>query len=625
MTTNLHITTQTTSTVMLALFLTAHTGAIAGQENEKPNPKQVQLTLNELQSGDWLIKWEAMQKLSQWEVAEAVQPILAILKGKEHPWVRGRALVALSVLQGKSVLPTALNAFKTQNPLPLRIAAVEALGLIGSPKGEEAIRKAIGENNAEMRFHALAALAKWNQKHAWVAAKTGLASQDTGVRNASTRALVFIQTPEAKQQLIDLLGSSDAQVQLEAVRSLRKTLDPNAIPALLHLRVNYRDRSTYLECERALSAYKDEALKQPLLDAMQDKNPKMYQLALKLLARQPTREVCDELAPYARKPGKQFASVLPALLEVLALRSPGRYQDIFSSHLENPDRAARLKAIDCLSRCPEANLFSLLKGNLSATDNAVRQAAFKALQSSSAELPKEGIVQYLAPLLKPNNPGLYKPAIDLLAKRITAGKLDEALEGLAPFLSSADASQRTIAATTLDRVADQSGKARIAAAQGYVTHWMVIGSFPLVRTGEGAGYPPEREINFKKKYQAEKDREVQWFPWTVETTTGKTPLHDLLFPPPTDNKVAFCAAALESSAEQKVQFHLYTDDGFVLWLNKSKIGEQSGAGKYRLEGKLTKGKNQILVRVDNRRDWWWLQLRVTDRNGRRAGMKNAQP
>ncbi|MBM4038738.1 MAG: hypothetical protein FJ290_09505 [Planctomycetes bacterium] len=57
-----------------------------------PTPLAVEQALEELRSGDWVLKWAAMTQLARWRVKEADAPLKAILAGKDHPWVRGRAL-----------------------------------------------------------------------------------------------------------------------------------------------------------------------------------------------------------------------------------------------------------------------------------------------------------------------------------------------------------------------------------------------------------------------------------------------------------------------------------------------------------------------------------------------------
>ena len=63
-----------------------------------------------------------MAVLAQAKEKQAVAPLKAILAGQAHPWVRGRALVALAGILGEGVLEDAIALAQHQAP-ELRAAA----------------------------------------------------------------------------------------------------------------------------------------------------------------------------------------------------------------------------------------------------------------------------------------------------------------------------------------------------------------------------------------------------------------------------------------------------------------------------------------------------------------------
>ena len=574
--------------------------------------RETERSLSELQNGDWLVKWETMQKLVRTKTPGAADAIRKQLDTKEHPWVRGRALVSLARLEGEKILGSAITASGDQQPMPLRIAAIEALGMIGSPKGEATIRKALEELHPEIRYHAIVALARLNQADAWNAAQKSLAEKESELILAGARSLVHLDLPEAKQKVIDLLFHSDHKVQFEAAQALGRTLDPTGIAALLKRAALPPSRQIFLACEHALSDYPKEQLEAPLLDAIQSKNTSLYLLVMKLLARRPNDAVCEVLAPIAKEADKRYDRVLPSMFSLLAGHDADRYADVIASHVQNTNRTIRIAAISNLARCRKIDHYSLLKNSLLSSDAGTRSTAFSVLENEAVVTPEAGIVPFVQALLKESRADILKQVLSLVEKRLTSAELPKAIDAFGHILADSDSAIRKLAVQALSKAADAKAKEQIAAAQGYITKWMILGSFPIITPPKGKThtYPPEKEIEFNKKYEVE-EIEIGWTPFTAVSTNAKIPLHDLLFPPATDNRVAFCTAEVESAAAKEVALEIYGDDLAIIWLNGTKLGQNSKPGAFTLKAKLQKGKNRILVRIDNVKEWWWLQVRAT--------------
>lgn len=480
---------------------TAWCATAAGVRANGPTPLGVEQAFEDLKSGDWILKWAAMTQLARWRVKEATPALRGILGGKEHPWVRGRALVALAELLGEEVLADAEGRAKDAVPA-LREAAVEALGIIGSPKGEAAIGERLKDDVPAVRYQAVVALARVKREGAWETVAPLLDDKDPLLVERATEALVYVNTPAAHRRAMELLGHADGGVRVAAARTLRHALVPEAIPVLLlHMATDGEPR-VRVACEAALVAFEGGSLFLPLLAALRGVQPEQYGAALSVLAAKPVEEACDGVAALLREPDSAYRDVIPAALHLLTRLEPDRYEELFVRYLGHPSALVRCKAIESIGRCQKADRFKLLRPLLVDKDQHVRAVAFRAVRELAETPPPGGMVDYLADALQHPDRWTHRAATDLLCERITAADLPRAIAALAPVLASKSKEDREYVAKALARIGDEAARRRIAAAQGYVTDWMLIGPFPYDSRGKGFGpsYFPEHEIDFAKSY-----------------------------------------------------------------------------------------------------------------------------
>jgi len=744
----------------------------------RPDPLAVEQALDALKTGDWILKWEAMSQLARWKCKDAAGALKAILTGQDHPWVRGRALVALADLFGEEMLDQALAV--SSNPSPeLRGAAADALGAIGSLRGEPAIVERLKDGDASVRHRALVAFARLRGAAAWDTIAPRLADPDPAVVRHATQALVYIPTPAALGKMIELLAHKDKSVRIEASVSLSKVRAADAIPVLLEHMAKDGETDVRVACQTALASFPPDVLAPPLVNALRTEDVHLYPAALKLLTLQPTLEACDQVAALVRVPSKDYLNVLDDAFDLLASIQPDRYRSIFVLYLIHERADIRKRAIEALARCREGDLFALLRGSLTDKELGVRQAAFDALRRCTQGAPREGIVDYLAPALQSKDGWTYQTAIRLLGERITLGDLPKGLAALDAFLGGSDTELRKLAAKALSQAGPDESKREVARAQGFLTDWHLLGPFPN-EAGRGfhVPYPPEQEVDLQKQYDgyflsygaafgvteapcggvrkrslalhppwkddavgqvaatflldlpaaqelkltmslglqdkaaasdgaqlalsvdkaklfeqvARKDawqpaeidlsayagkkvaldlvaeplkgpaddavlvgepkivagektvadllalapaalpravipgktQPLAWQPWRVNRIDGLVPLHDI-FPPPTNQRLAYAVADLDSPDERTVRLWLDTDDGFILWHNGAKVAERNAAGEQKLDLKLRPGRNRLLIKVCNNRDWWQFSVRATELDGRRLGSPAPPP
>ncbi len=454
-------------------------------------PLAIEQAFGDLKSPDWILKWAAMSQLARWRAAEAAPALKAVLS----------ALVALAELLGEGVLEEAQA--RAKDPAPeLRAAAVEALGILASPKGEAAIAERLKDPAPGVRCQAVVALARVRREAAWETVEPLLDEKDAALVQHAARALVYIRRPEARARAIALLSHADAAVRAEAANTLGQALVPEAIPALLLRMATDGEPKVRFACEKALAAFDARALFLPMLAALRGEQPYCYGAALRVLALRPSLEACEGVAALLRDAPPAYREVLPDAFQLLVRLDADRYADLFARHLSHPTAHVRARAIESLGRCAKADLFKLLRPMLLDREQGVRVAAFRVIRNLSDAAPPEGFIEYLSDAIQQGDRYTRHAATDLLCERVPPAELPKVVALLAPILGGKEKDEREYAAKALARMGDEGVRRRIAAAQGYVTTWMLIGPFPYDSRNRGFGpaYFPEHEVDFQKTY-----------------------------------------------------------------------------------------------------------------------------
>lgn len=457
--------------------------------------------IEDLQSPDWIVKHRAIRQFVRWQTPAAKAPLKAILAGKAHPWVRGRALVALAEIFAAEALDDAL-AFASAKEPELRAAAVEALGILRAPRGDPAAAAALKDPSPEVRCQAILATARLRKAKAWPVVQPLLTEKDPKLLRYVARALQAVATPAAQDELAKLLSHDDDAVRLEAIRALGAFRRGGDIAALLR-RMSADDSAVNREAAAAaLSAYPPGLLHEHMLQALRGEDDSPYRSAIRLLGVRPTRASCDAVAAMLRASEKKYRSETAAILALLADREPDRYLPVFLEHLADRSSTVRRQAIRSIGRCRTPDHFAVLAPALSDVSGGARADALSALRKAAKGSPAGGLSAYLARSLRDESSEVRKRAIHLLAERASPGELDAALRSgaLDDTLGSSSTSWRAYAVELLGQKLNEQMRWRLAAAQGYVTDWMVIGPLPndKANTGLAAVYAPEVAVDFKK-------------------------------------------------------------------------------------------------------------------------------
>jgi hypothetical protein len=143
---------------------------------------------------------------------------------------------------------------------------------------------------------------------------------------------------------------------------------------------------------------------------------------------------------------------------------------------------------------------------------------------------------------------------------------------------------------------------RLHEYRNMITDWLWIGPFANP-DGQGLSieYPPEKELNFDRKYEGRDGVEVKWKP--ISKGDGQVALHNLFSP--LEHAVIYATAVVNSPRAGKFTMLLGSDDGVKVWINGQQVWENTkeralAYDSDRFEVELKQGPNTILLKVEQR-------------------------
>ncbi len=150
--------------------------------------------------------------------------------------------------------------------------------------------------------------------------------------------------------------------------------------------------------------------------------------------------------------------------------------------------------------------------------------------------------------------------------------------------------------------------------KNYVRDWMLIGPWDNPdNTALRRALPPEEEIKFDEKYPG-KAGEVAW----KKVKVGADGVVNLLqYMSPTDNVVAYGYFSVSSPKQMDTDMYVGSDDGVRVWINGKlvhhhRVDRGLQPEQDMVSAALQKGKNTVLVKVDQGIGDWGFTLRFRD-------------
>ena len=279
------------------------------------------------------------------------------------------------------------------------------------------------------------------------------------------------------------------------------------------------------------------------------------------------------------------------------------------------------------------DLFEVFRVHVRDEDSRVVQAALQSLQRVPYQSrPLEGLLKYLTQPLMSGNKEVLHSAIQLLGHRGVPEEFEPALQILKPLLALEDSETREVASDALSRLGGHEKFGEIAAAQGYVGNWKIVGPFLNDRSNKGfeTVYKPEEDLN-AGKYEAEyrwdfgggngnRTLELTWADAVPQDATGAIHVAAQM-PVPIKYAVAYAKSEIDSNADRTVRVVFKLDNRMAqkLWLNgKVAIDAVSSPQTSHLSEprvvvrklELKKGRNLIFVKTATFEGPWWLTSRL---------------
>ncbi len=604
--------------------------------------------ISQLEGSDWILRSEALHYLAEHEVQSALTPIRSIAEDKsENPWIRGRALIALCKIQTQKDLPPLLLEFSSAPESIHRAAAGEALENYTGTAARNLALRLLSDTVPAVKYRAMATYASMEGAAAWSTIDPPTRAPDPPVLPLAARALAFTGTDEALARLVTLVDDLfKTQGQAETiVRFLADIPEPKLIPLYLGmLEAIEPEDPVFPAIISAIGKHDpadtEDAIRQ-LLTAGRESATFTAARVITLLIQAP-------------KLGKPLRDALSNAKEIETLQAgltalgctemqPDLHREFFSNFLEHAETNLRTLAIRCLSHCQKANLYEILANIIEDKDKIVRYAALNALLLAPLDKAPTGkLVAYLESSLASTDEPTRALGFKILAHAGNSEDFKPALSMLGDALKSTDDVRREAVASALGSIAPDNGIAPVARSQGYITDWMIVGTFYNDKehkafTGE---LPPEKNIDFNATYPStyvwalrgnqnkpgEKpiEREVTWNEASVDRTNGKLRMGPLL-PPPGTFSLAYAVADFNCTATQEAFLSIDGDDAFKVWFNDKMLAEEIAPYQHRqscivsrsqIAIKLRPGINRLLVKSANIGHEWWVRLRLTDADGK---------
>ena len=613
-------------------------------ENISARPPGTIGYLQQLEDDDWILKTEALHYLAENNVKESIEKIFKIAQNEnENSWIRSKALIAYCKIQNNSSIPKILISFSSSKDIKLRIGAAESLTYIESNEAEALALKLTKDESDLVRYQALATYSNIKKQEAWPLVDKMTTTLSEEFIPIASQSLLNVGSEEAIKRLNE--NSKNIIDKRAFIESLSKIKTIKSIKVLLGmLEQTGMDEPNYSFIISALSKNKKEDLTNSLSDLIMTGRDQ----AIFVSARVITHLLQDpQLGKKLRRSIKDSTTpeTLEAVMVALGAKemNPDSNLDFFVNYLKDDDPEIRELSIRCLSHCQEANLYNLLEETIKDEENRVSLAAMNALMDAPLDdAPTGELVSYLENALVNTDTVVRKTAFDLLGHAGSADDFEPALAMLGEALSGSDTIRREAVAEALGSIAPDNGVANVASRQGYVSKWMVLGTFLNDKEHKAFAeeLEPEKSIDFEKTYPSkyvwalqgnqrrdgEKaiERDIGWSEASVNKTNGMLLMGPLL-PPPGTFSIAYAVSDFTCSKDQELFLTLDGDDAFKVWLNEEKIAEAIAPYLHRqscvatlenIKIKLKKGKNRILIKSANIENEWWVRARITDANNR---------
>jgi putative membrane-bound dehydrogenase-like protein len=447
-------------------------------------------------------------------------------------------------------------------------------------------------------------------------------------RKPPAREVAWEGTPSVREAILAALKDTDAPVRKAAVTALVEMKDPETLDPIVKQFAAENDPATRVDLVRAASSLASQGAGGFLAGVVRDrKNAEVVRLEAISGLEAADSDTTAEVLAKAAVPAESVAIQVRAL-EALGSIKSGDVSGVAKSALKSAEPAVRKAAVSALA-ARKGDYAALLIPLLEDKSADVRAATARALgtfkdhaavpalvRAVSDEAAQFDVLAALAQMpdrraLSAYLIGLGSRNVDL--RKASAAALTAVREEVVPDLEQL-VKRNEVRAELLPELRN------IYAAFIPVLDWKLIGPFP----DDHKPHPPEMEQKFDAVYRS-LDQDVRW---AAKHGDGKN--HgfvnlDPIFRPNT-NVVAYGYAEVVSDADRDATLLLGSDDTIAVWVNGKLVhhfdGDRGWAfDQSRVNVRLVKGVNYLLVRCGNHSGPWGYSLAVSGDLGRYAFLK----
>jgi putative membrane-bound dehydrogenase-like protein len=435
-------------------------------------------------------------------------------------------------------------------------------------------------------------------------------------------------TPKVREVILKALGDKDESVRKAAVTALAAANDPATLAPLVKRFSDEKDPATRTDLVRAVAGQNSPKTADFLTDVVLDeKNPEAMRLeAIGGLEKAAGAPASDALV-------KVFSTGSPTLqaraIEALGVRKAKAARPALTIALKNTEPIVRRAAVVALGKIDDPEAVPSLLPLLNDADSTVKIATIQALGALKAKGAIPQLIQAAG------NEATQFDAITALAAMPDVRAVSAYLSGLSS--KNADVRKASRAAVlilhdeavpTLEQLAKRNEIPAAAIAElrevysnfTPILNWRLIGPFPR----DGKAHPPQTELKFDAAYKGA-EKEVKWREIKGDVRQhGRVNLAALLSP--SEQVVAYAYAEIDAPAARDATIVAGSDDTITIWLNGKKVHDHQGdrgwtANQDRINVKLEKGKNALLIQCGNSGGPWEFNVAVSAATDRYAFLK----
>ena len=562
-------------------------------------------------------------------LGEQAVPILTkVLTGKE-PAMRAFALSLVSDIPGEAATK-AFVAILPKLGLAEQAALITAFGGRGDPAAKPAVIKALKSEDEAVRSAAVTAMAALGDAN-----DVGLLAQMAADADGKDRDAIFQTLFSLKGDKVDAtmtagLRKGDPKVRVQLIRALAARRAKDATGDLVKS-VADADAEIRTEAAKALGVVGDTTALGPLtglLKAQADAERDAAEKAVSAIClRTDDKEACAAplLAAYAGAQGAAKAS----LLATLAKAGTAKALDAVRGALKVGDEAVKEAAIRALADwptdAPSADLLTVAKTDPKATHQVLALRGYVRLTGLSAKPDAGKVAMYRQALEAAKRPEEKKMVLSALADSPSAATLaiaqsmmatadlkNEAAMATAKIARAVSGAYPAEAREAVDAVlaqaADENVKNQaqevlnfLTRFEDYIVAWLASGRYEA-KDKDGPGlfdvvFPPEEGDGSKARWKpAPPGTADQPWHFDLAATFGGG-----------ENCCGYLRTYIHSDKDRDAQLELGTDDGVKVWLNGKVVHANNATRGF--------GPAQDKVKISLKQGWNVLLMKVTQSGG----------